>query len=83
MPISLYTLHLLLNTIAVVAHDISNLAAVIVPMFAFLNGAMVTSTRRYLLMEPAKGKGFVSSRGLSRALSLACKNGLSMRDTSV
>lgn len=44
MAVSFDTSRVVLNTLGVEAHGISNLAAVIVPMLAFLNGLMVTLT---------------------------------------
>ena len=55
MAISLYTSRVILNTLGVVDYGIYNVVGGIVSMFTFLNGAMVTSTQRYLTFGLGKG----------------------------
>lgn len=55
MAVSLYTSRVVLNTLGVEDYGIYNVVGGIVTMFAFLNGAMVTSTQRYLTFELGKG----------------------------
>ena len=54
MAVSLYTSRVVLNTLGVEDYGIYNVVGGIVTMFAFLNGAMVTSTQRYLTFELGK-----------------------------
>ena len=51
MAVSLYTSRVILNTLGVEDYGIYNVVGGVVTMFAFLNGALVTSTQRYLTYE--------------------------------
>ena len=51
MAVQLYTSRVVLNTLGIVDYGIYNVVGGIVTMFAFLNGAMVTSTQRYITFE--------------------------------
>lgn len=51
MAVSLYTSRVILNTLGVVDYGIYSVVGGIVSMFTFINGAMVTSTQRYLTYE--------------------------------
>lgn len=55
MAVQLYTSRIVLNTLGVVDYGLYNVVGGIVTMFAFLNGAMVTSTQRYITFELGKG----------------------------
>lgn len=55
MAVQLYTSRVILNTLGVVDYGLYNVVGGIVTMFAFLNGAMVTSTQRYITFELGKG----------------------------
>jgi O-antigen/teichoic acid export membrane protein len=55
MAVQLYTSRVVLNTLGIVDYGIANVVGGIVTMFAFLNGAMVTSTQRYITFELGKG----------------------------
>lgn len=55
MAVQLYTSRVVLNTLGVVDYGIYNVVGGIVTMFAFLNGAMVTSSQRYITFELGKG----------------------------
>lgn len=55
MAVQLYTSRVVLNTLGIVDYGIYNVVGGIVTMFAFLNGAMVTSTQRYITFELGKG----------------------------
>lgn len=55
MAVQLFTSRVILNTLGVVDYGIYNVVGGIVTMFAFLNGAMVTSTQRYITFELGKG----------------------------
>ena len=55
MGVSLYTSRVVLNTLGVEDYGIYNVVGGVVSMFAFFNGAMVTSTQRYLTFELGKG----------------------------
>lgn len=55
MAASLYTSRVVLNALGVEDYDICNAQGGIVPMLAFLNGPMVTSTQRDLTTEQEKG----------------------------
>ena len=55
MAVQLYTSRVVLNTLGVVDYGLYNVVGGIVTMFAFLNGAMVTSTQRYVTFELGKG----------------------------
>ncbi len=54
MAVSLYTSRVLLNTLGVEDYGVYSVLGAIVPMFAFLNRPMVTSTQRYLTFESGK-----------------------------
>lgn len=54
MAVQLFTSRVVLNTLGVVDYGIYNVVGGIVTMFAFLNGAMVTSTQRYITFELGK-----------------------------
>ena len=55
MTVQLYTSRVVLNTLGIVDYGLYNVVGGIVTMFAFLNGAMVTSTQRYITFELGKG----------------------------
>ena len=55
MAVQLYTSRVVLNTLGVVDYGLYNVVGGIVTLFAFLNGALVTSTQRYLTYELGKG----------------------------
>ena len=55
MAVQLFTSRVVLNTLGVVDYGIYNVVGGIVTMFAFLNGAMITSTQRYITFELGKG----------------------------
>lgn len=55
MAVQLYTSRVVLNTLGVVDYGLYNVVGGVVTMFAFLNGAMVTSTQRYITFELGKG----------------------------
>lgn len=55
MAVQLYTSRVVLNTLGVVDYGLYNVVGGIVTMFAFLNGAMITSTQRYLTFELGRG----------------------------
>lgn len=55
MAVQLFTSRVVLNTLGVVDYGIYNVVGGVVTMFAFLNGAMVTSTQRYITFELGKG----------------------------
>lgn len=54
MAVQLYTSRVVLNTLGIIDYGIYNVVGGIVTMFAFLNGAMVTSTQRYITFELGK-----------------------------
>lgn len=54
IAVLLYASLVVLNTLGVEDYGIYNALGGIVPMFAFLNGPMVTSTQRYLTFESGK-----------------------------
>ena len=54
MAVQLYTSRVVLNALGVVDYGIYNVVGGIVTMFAFLNGALVTSTQRYITFELGK-----------------------------
>ncbi len=62
MAVSLYTSRVVLNTLGVEDYGIYNVVGGIVTMFAFLNGAMVTSTQRYLISALYKDEGSTLTR---------------------
>src|SRR5690554_1296611 len=51
MLVSLYTSRIVLNTLGVVDYGIYNVVGGFVTMFGFLNGAMSSSTQRFLSFE--------------------------------
>lgn len=55
MAVSLYTSRVVLNALGVEDYGIYNVVGSVVTMFAFLNGALVTSTQRYLTFDLGKG----------------------------
>ena len=55
MAVSLFTSRVVLNTLGVEDYGIYNVVGGVVTMFAFLNGALLTSTQRYLTFEIGKG----------------------------
>ena len=55
MAVSLYTSRVVLNALGVEDYGIYNVVGGVVAMFAFLNGALVTTTQRYLTFELGKG----------------------------
>lgn len=55
MAVSLFTSRIVLNTLGVVDYGIYNVVGSVVTMFAFLNGALITSTQRYLTFDLGKG----------------------------
>lgn len=55
MAVSLYTSRVVLNVLGVEDYGIYNVVGSVVTMFAFLNGALITSTQRYLTFELGKG----------------------------
>ena len=55
MVVQLFTSRVVLNTLGVVDYGLYNVIGGIVTMFAFLNGAMITSTQRYITFELGKG----------------------------
>lgn len=55
MAVSLYTSRVVLNALGVEDYGIYNVVGGVVTMFAFLNGALVTTTQRYLTFELGKG----------------------------
>ena len=55
MAVQLFTSRVVLNTLGVVDYGIYNVVGGIVTMFAFLNGAMVASTQRYITFELGRG----------------------------
>ena len=55
MAVSLYTSRVVLNTLGVEDFGIYNVVGGVVAMFGFLNGAMASSTQRYLTFELGRG----------------------------
>lgn len=55
MVVQLFTSRVVINTLGVVDYGLYNVVGGVVTMFAFLNGAMVTSTQRYITFELGKG----------------------------
>lgn len=55
MIISLYTSRLVLNALGVEDYGIYNVVTGVVTLLAFVNGSMVSATRRYLTISIAKG----------------------------
>ena len=51
MAVALFTSRVVLNTLGVEDFGIYNVVGGVVTLFAFLNGALVTSTQRYLTYE--------------------------------
>ena len=55
MAVQLYTSRVVLNALGVVDYGLYNVVGGVVTMFAFLNGAMITSTQRYITFEIGRG----------------------------
>ena len=55
MLVSLYTSRVVLDTLGVEDYGIYNVVGGVVAMFGFINGAMSTSTQRYLTFELGRG----------------------------
>ncbi len=55
MCVSFYTSRVLLNTLGVVDYGVYGVVGGIVAMFMFLNGALITSTQRYINFELGRG----------------------------
>lgn len=55
MGIQLYTSSVVLNTLGVVDYGLYNVVGGIVTMLAFINGALITSTQRYITYELGTG----------------------------
>lgn len=55
MAVQLYTSRVVLQVLGVVDYGLYNVVGGVVTMFAFLNGAMITSTQRYITFELEKG----------------------------
>lgn len=55
MAVQLYTSRVVLNVLGVVDYGLYNVVGGVVTMFAFLNGAMITSTQRYITFEIGRG----------------------------
>lgn len=55
MCVQLFTSRVVLNTLGIVDYGIYNVVGGIVSMFTFLNGAMATSTQRYITYSLGKG----------------------------
>lgn len=55
MVVQLYTSRVVLNTLGIVDYGLYNVVGGIVTMFAFLDGAMISSTQRYLTFELGTG----------------------------
>lgn len=66
MAVSLYTSRVVLNTLGVEDYGIYSVLGAIVPMFAFLNRPMVTSTQRCLTFESGKELAPNTNRTKSR-----------------
>lgn len=77
MAVSLFTSRVVLNTLGVEDFGIYNVVGGVVAMFGFLNGAMATSTQRYLTFELGRGnmvqlkKVFTTSIYIHGLISLA------------
>ncbi len=56
MLVNLYTSRLVLSALGIEDYGIYNVVGGIVAMFGFLNGAMATSTQRYLTFELGRGE---------------------------
>ena len=67
MAASLYTSRVVLNTLGVEDYGFYNVVGGFVPMLAFLNGAMVTSTQRYLSFECCNSgeRAFIKTKAVS------------------
>ena len=55
MCVSLFTSRVVLQTLGVEDYGINNVVGGVITMFTFINGAMVSSTQRYLNFELARG----------------------------
>lgn len=56
MAVTLYTSRIILNVLGIEDFGIYNVVGGIITMFSFLNGAMSSSTQRYLTFELGKGE---------------------------
>ena len=67
MAASLYTSRVVLNTLGVEDYGFDNVVGGFVAMLAFLNGAMVTSTQRYLSFECCNSgeRAFIKTKAVS------------------
>lgn len=67
MAASLYTSRVVLNTLGVEDYGFYNVVGGFVAMLAFLNGAMVTSTQRYLSFECCNSgeRAFIKTKAVS------------------
>lgn len=67
MAVSLYTSRVVLNTLGVEDYGFYNVVGGFVAMLAFLNGAMVTSTQRYLSFECCNSgeRAFIKTKAVS------------------
>lgn len=67
MAVSLYTSSVVLNTLGVEDYGFYNVVGGFVAMLAFLNGAMVTSTQRYLSFECCNSgeRAFIKTKAVS------------------
>ena len=55
LAVSLYTSRVVLNTLGVEDYGIYNVVGGIVAMFSFMEGALITTTQRYITFELGKG----------------------------
>lgn len=55
MAVLLFTSRIVLNTLGFVDYGIYSVVGSVVTMFAFINGALITSTQRYLTFDIGKG----------------------------
>ena len=67
MAVSLYASRVVLNTLGVEGFGFYHVQGGILPMLAFLNGAMVTSTQRYLSFECCNSgeRAFIKTKAVS------------------
>ena len=67
MAVSLYTSRVVLNTLGVEDYGFYTVVGGFVAMLAFLNGAMVTSTQRYLSFECCNSgeRAFIKTKAVS------------------
>lgn len=78
--VGLYSARVILNALGIVDYGIYNVAGSVVAMFAFLNGALATSSSRFLTIELGKQdkrddgdltRCFTTTRGIHGILALA------------